>query len=132
MKRLLLVSLLLLTFGLVVLGCAAEAQSDAAAVEDAITGIFVAYNEADYDGCLGYLNGITAENRETIKAGLAMAHGFTGDITINSVENVTVNGSTATATVTATMQGQTQTTTMTLNKVGNKWMMDGEEAFGQS
>jgi hypothetical protein len=34
--------------------------------------------------------------------------------------------------VTATVQGQTGTTEMTLNKVGNKWMMDGEEAFGQS
>ena len=132
MKRLLLISVLLVTFGIAVLGCAAEAQSDDAAVEDAITGMFTAYNDGDYDGCLKYLNGITAENRETIKAGLAMAHGFTGDITINKIEDVTVNGSTATAKVTATMQEQTQTTTMTLNKVGNKWMMNGEEAFGQS
>lgn len=132
MKRLLLISVILVTFGIAVLGCAAEAQSDTAAVEDAITGIFADYNDGDYDGCLNYLVGVTDENRETIKAGLAMAHGFTGDITVNKVENVTVNGSTATATVTATIQDQTQTTTMTLNKVGNKWKMNGEDAFGQS
>lgn len=132
MKKLLFVSLLVVTLGIVLLGCAAEAKSDADAVEDAITGIFSAYNSGDYDKCLTYLVGITNENRETIKAGLAMAHSFTGDITINNVENVTVDGSTATATVTATIQNQTQTTEMTLNKVGDKWMMSGEEAFGQS
>lgn len=132
MKRLLLISVILVTFGIVSLGCAAEAQSDTAAVEDAITGIFAAYNADNYDKCLNYLAGITDENRETIKAGLAMAHGFTGDITVNNIENVTVDGSTATATVTMTMQEQTQTTTMTLNKVGNKWKMAGEEAFGQA
>jgi len=131
-KRLLLISAILVTFGIVSLGCAAEAQSDTAAVEDAITGIFADYNAEDYDGCLNYLVGITSENRETIKAGLAMAHGFTGDITVNEIENVTVNGSTATATVTMTIQEQTQTTTMTLNKVGKHWKMAGEEAFGQS
>ena len=132
MKRLLLVSVLMVTLGIIFVGCASEAQSDTAAVEDAITGIFSAYNAGDYDKCLTYLVGITDENRDTIKAGLTMAHGFTGDITINKIENVTVNGSTATATVTATVQNQTQTTEMTLNKVGNKWMMAGEEAFGQS
>ena len=132
MKKLLLASIVLVTLGIMSLGCAAEAQSDAAAVEDAITGIFAAYNADNYDKCLNYLVGVTDENRDTIKAGLAMAHGFTGDITVNKIENVTVNGTTATATVTMTMQEQTQTTTMTLNKVGNHWKMAGEEAFGQS
>jgi len=131
-KKLLLLSVVLVTFGILVLGCAAEAQSDTAAVEDAITGVFAAYNADNYDKCLNYLVGITDENRETIKAGLAMAHSFTGDITVDKIEDVTINGSTATAMVSATIQNQTQTQEMTLNKVGNHWKMAGEEAFGQS
>ena len=130
MKKLLLISVLIVTFGALFLGCAGEAQSETEAVEDAVTGLFSAYNAGNYDKCMDYLVGITDENEDTIKAGLATAHGFTGDIVVQ-VENVTVDGSTATATVTATIQNQTQTTEMTLTKVNGKWKMAGEEAFSQ-
>ncbi len=129
MKKILLVAGLILVLGAFMIGCAAK--SDEEAVEDAITGMISAYNAEDYDKCLTYLVGINSENKETIKASLAWAHGFIGDITVEKIENVTVNGSSATAKVTFKMGEETDSSQMTLTKVDGKWKMAGDDVFSQ-
>jgi hypothetical protein len=128
-KKILLIGVLVLVLGAFVVGCATK--SDEAAVEDSIRGLISAYNAEDYDKCMTYLKGITDETEDTVKAALAMAHGFVGDINVDKVENVTVNGSTATARVTFRMGDETDTSEMTLTKVDGKWKMAGNDVFSQ-
>ena len=128
MKKILFIGALVLLLGAFVVGCA---KSDEQAVEDSIRGMIAAYNAEDYDKCMTYLDGVTDGEEAEIKAGLAMVHGFIGEITIDKIENVTVNGSTATAKVTFKMGEETDTSEMTLTKVDGKWKMGVEDAFPQ-
>ena len=127
MKKLLLIPVLIVTLGMVLVGCAASTEEEK--VEDAITGLVSAYNDENYDKCLTYLVGITDENEDIIKAQLALGHGFTGDIELGNIENITINGSTATATVNLTVLDESDTSEMTLTKVNGSWKIPGEAIF---
>jgi hypothetical protein len=129
-KKLLLISVLIVTLGMLLVGCTASTEEEK--VEDAITGLVSAYNDENYDKCLTYLVGITDENEDIIKAQLAVGHAFTGDIELGKIENTTVNGSTATATVTLVILDESDTSEMTLNKVNGSWKIPGEALFSQS
>ena len=59
-----------------------------------------------------------------------MARGLTGELTVEKIENVTVDGSTATAKVTISAQGQTQAMDLTLTKHDGSWKMSTEALAG--
>ena len=126
MKKFLFIGALVLLLGAFVVGCA---KSDEQAVEDTITDMFAAYNAEDYDKCLTYVQGVTDGTRDMIKTQLNVAHGLTGDINIDKIENVTVNDSSATAKVTFKVQDQTQSVNMTLAKVDGKWKLGMQDIF---
>lgn len=126
MKKILLMSALVLILGAFVVGCGAS-KTDEEAVEDTIRDMMAAYNAENYDKCLTYLAGVTDE--DVTKAALTLLQATMGDVTIDKIENVTVNGSNATADVTLKMGDQTDTTEMTFTKVDGKWKMAWEDIF---
>ena len=122
MMGVLIVSLLLASS----VSCGICAKSDAARIEDTIEGFFSAYNAADFDQCLGYLMVTTEEEREATKAALAVAHAASGDIRIDDITDITIDGTTATAKVTATIQDEPHTQRLALEKVDGTWKLSFE------
>jgi hypothetical protein len=129
MKRLVVVLALMVAVPLVLMGCS-DSESDT--IEYSIDEFATAYNNEDYETCTGFLVGIDATNKETVKAALASGHQMTGDVEITSVEDITVDGSSATAKVTVTVQGQSQTNEISLSKVAGMWKFEGGDFFGDS
>lgn len=127
MKKLLLISVLMVTLCMLLVGCASTgASSEEGKVKGTINGFFDAYNAENYEKCLTYLPDVPEAAEEATIAGLEMARGLTGELTVEKIENVTVDESTATAKVTFAAQGQTQTTDLTLTKQDGSWKMSAE------
>lgn len=124
-----LVIALLLAFSMVLAGCG---QSEEDAVKDSINGFVAAYNNADYDKCADYLEGVDDSNREEALSTLGLAKAIVQTIEVQSIQNVSIEESTATAEVTAkaTMgallagQSAEQTVSMSLTKSDGKWKFD--------
>ena len=129
MKKLVLVLALLVAAPLVLAGCS---DSESETIEHRITEFATAYNNEDYEMCTGFLVGIGATNKETVKAQLASGHQMTGDVEITSIEDITIDGSSATAKVTVTVQGQSRTNEISLSKVGGTWKFEGADFFVDS
>ena len=127
MKKLLLISVLMVTLCMLLVGCASTgASTEEGRVKDTINGFFKAYNAENYEKCLTYLPDVPEAAEEATIAGLEMARELTGELTVEKIENVTVDESTATAKVTISAQGQTQTTDLTLTKQDGSWKMSAE------
>ena len=129
MKRLVLVLALLVAAPLVLAGCS---DSESETIEHSIKEFANAYNNEDYETCTRFLVGIDATNKETVEAQLARGHQMTGDVEITSIEDITIDGSSATAKVTVTVQGQSRTNEISLSKVGGTWKFEGADFFGDS
>jgi len=129
MKKLVLVLALLVAAPLVLAGCS---DSESETIEHRITEFATAYNNEDYEMCTGFLVGIGATNKETVKAQLASGHQMTGDVEITSIEDITINGPSATAKVTVVVQGQSQTNEISLSRVNGTWKFEGGDFFGNS
>jgi ketosteroid isomerase-like protein len=110
-------------------GCG-RGQNDAAAIEDTIYAFAEAYNARDYQKCLSYLTGWDDSSTEEAQISLLeMARGFTGEMTVAEIGEITVTGSTATAVVTSSWEypdeeGKTTNAPgeeVSLQKVGGRW-----------
>jgi hypothetical protein len=128
-SRLGLVIALLLAFSMVLAGCG---KSEEDAVKESINGFVAAYNNADYDKCVDYLEGVDDSNREEAMSTLGLAKAIVQTIEVQSIQSVSVEESTATAEVTAkaTMgallggQSAEETVSMSLTKSDGKWKFD--------
>jgi hypothetical protein len=125
-RNLVLIIALLLAIPMVLVGCA---KSDSAAIKDSINGFAAAYNAEDFDKCTDYLVGITDATKDAVKGSLQLGHQLGGDITVDSIEDISVDGSSATAKVTVTVMGQSFTNVVNLNKVDGKWQFQGGDLF---
>jgi hypothetical protein len=119
-RNLVLIIALLLVLPVVMVGCGSK-KSEVPAVEASINGFADAYASEDYETCVNYFTETTDANRATMIQTMTGFHGITPKIQIDSIDNVTVEGSTATADVTITVLGKQATMEMTLSKSGDAW-----------
>ena len=119
-RNLALVIALLLAFSVILVGCGSK-KSEVPAVEASINGFADAYARGDYQTCTDYLVGVTDANRDSITGQLSTFHQFCPTIQVDSVDNVTVDGSTAKADVTVTALSKQVTIQLTLTKVDDTW-----------
>ena len=125
MKRLLVLTVLLLGIAVVFVGCGAK--SDSAAVEDTIRGYVSAYNSGDYEKCVSYIDNLSEEERSAIVSELEQSGGSSGEMTIESIDNITISDSIATATVKMTWAGDTETSEISLVKKDGEWKLSTED-----
>jgi hypothetical protein len=126
MKRLLVLAVLLLGMAVVFVGCGAK--SDSAAVEDTIRGFVSAYNAGDYEKCLNYYDGLSGEERSAMLSGMEQSGGSSGEITIESIDNIIISDSKATASIKMTWTGDTaETSQISLVKNDGKWKLSTED-----
>ncbi|MCX5990845.1 MAG: nuclear transport factor 2 family protein [Chloroflexi bacterium] len=125
MKRLLVLTVLLLGIAVVFVGCGAK--SDSAAVEDTIRGYISAYNSGDYEKCVSYFDNLSEEERSAMLSELEQSGGSSEEITIESIDNITVSDSIATATVKMTWAGDTETSEISLVKKDGEWKLSTED-----
>ena len=128
-RRLWLLSIIL-GLAVVLAGCGCGTTGDAAAIQKTIYAFADAYNARDYQTCLSYLTGWDDSSSEEAQLSLLeMARGFTGQMTVVEIEEITVTGSTATAVVTSSWEypdeeGKTTNAPgdeVTLEKDGGVW-----------
>ncbi len=119
-RNLVLVIALLLVLPVVMVGCGSK-KSEVPAVEASINGFADAYASGNYETCADYLTETTDATRDTIIQELSAFHQITPKIQVDSINNVTVKGSTATADVTLTVLSKQATVKMTLSKSDDTW-----------
>jgi len=119
-RNLVLVIALLLAVSVILVGCGSK-KSEIPAVQDSINEFADAYNHGDYRTCTDYLVGITDANRDAIANQLSTFHQLCPTIQVDSIDNVTIDKSTATASVTVTALGKQVTIELTLNKADDTW-----------
>jgi hypothetical protein len=119
-RNLVLIIALLLVVPVVMVGCGSK-KSEVPAVEASINGFADAYASGNYETCADYLTETTDATRDTIIQQLSGFHQITPKIQVDSIDNVTVEGSTATADVTLTVLSKQATVKMTLSKSDDTW-----------
>jgi hypothetical protein len=119
-RNLVLIIALLLVVPVVMVGCGSK-KSEVPAVEASINGFADAYASGNYETCADYLTETTDATRDTIIQQLSGFHQITPIIQVDSIDNVTVEGSTATADVTLTVLSKQATVEMTLSKSDDTW-----------
>ena len=127
MKRYITILVVMLLMAVCVVGCGGgdnsggNTQSDTAAITSTMNGFNAAYNAQDYNKCLDYMTGWT-DKAATVSM-LQMAYSMTGAITIVSIGNISVTGSTATASATSSSGGEPYTKVEDLKNVGGTWKL---------
>ena len=136
MRRLLLLSVVVLMLGVVGLGVACGAKTDADQVKDVVNGMYSAYNSENYDKCLEYLDMTSMQAiidmmggeeafEASMKASMATERDTSGKITVQKIENIKISGTTATADVTTKDEdGTVNTDTLSFLKKGDDWKLD--------
>jgi ABC-type phosphate transport system substrate-binding protein len=111
-------------------GCGNGTTNNTEAIRETIYGFVEAYNARDYQQCLSYFTGWDGSSTEEAQLSLLeMARGFTGEMTVEKIEDITISGSTATAVVTSSWEypdeeGKTTNAPgeeIRLKKEGSKW-----------
>ena len=108
MSKHLLALALVVALAVVFAGCDREngtASGESTAIIDTINGYVEAYNARDYQKCLSYLTGWDSSSSEDDRVSvIQLARGFSGQMTVEKIEDVTISGSTATARVTSSWE----------------------------
>jgi nitrous oxide reductase accessory protein NosL len=123
MSKHLLTLVLVVALAVVLAGCSSEngtETGDSAAIIDTINGYVDAYNARDYQKCLSYLTGWDPASSEEDRISVVrLARGFSGQMTIEKIEDIAISGSTATARVTSSWENP--------DADGNRTNAPGEE-----
>jgi hypothetical protein len=82
---------------------------------------YAAYNAEDWEECLGHIDDTNNVGESTIESMLTMARAATGEVTVESVTNISITGSTATADVKITYEGHSETREYPLVKKDSRW-----------
>ena len=99
-------------------GCS---DSAAATIEYTIKDYYAAYNAEAWEACLGHIDDTNAAGSTMIESTLKTARATTGEVTVESVTNINITGSTATADVKITYGGQSETKKYSLVKKDGSW-----------
>ena len=124
-KRVLVVSLLLLSVLPLLVGCQ-KGESDttkieATLIEATLEEGIAAYNESDFEKCLTYVADLSEEKKTKLMGLLPGLRATTGRVTLERIENIDIGGSIAKADVTGTAQGETLTVTVRFMKQDGIW-----------
>ena len=117
-RRMLAIALIVVFAALLVGGCSDTKEET---IEYTIRDYFSAYNAEDWDMCLGHIDDTNNVGESAIQSVLQMARAATGEVTVDSVENITVSGTSATADVKITYGGQSETKEYPLVKKDGSW-----------
>lgn len=92
-------------------------------IEDVIDSYYAACNDHDYDKAMDYVTGCDEE--DTCKEAIEWVSSLSGEITLESVENVVITGSTATADVTVRTANSEESATIEVAALENDdgWKM---------
>jgi ketosteroid isomerase-like protein len=127
MRKVLLLCVLLLVVGSM-LGVAC-AKSDSAQIEDVVNDFAAAWNAEDFDKCLTYLDlGTMSGYEDLVKASMAAEREASGKMTVEKVENIEIEDSTATADVTSKSASDSSSTTdaMSFKKIDDEWKISAD------
>lgn len=80
---------------------------DTAAIKNAINNMWDAYNQGNYSKALTYCTNYGSEDDAI--AQMTFMKNFTGNVSVKSIENINISGSTARASVTEQVAGETDT-----------------------
>ena len=119
-KRVLVVSLLLLSVLPLLVGCQ-KGESDTTKIEATLKESIAAYNESDFEKCLTYVADLSEEKKTKLVGLLPGLRTTTGRVTLERIENIDIGGSIAKADVTGTAQGETLTVTVRFMKQDGIW-----------
>ena len=117
-RRMLAIALIVVFAALLVGGCSDTKEET---IEYTIRDYYSAYNAEDWDMCLGHIDDTNNVGESAIQSVLQMARAATGEVTVDSVENITVSGTSATADVKITYGGQSETKEYPLVKKDGGW-----------
>jgi hypothetical protein len=110
---------LIAAFAAVLVGGCSETQGET--IENTIRDYYSAYNAEDWDICLGHIDDTNAAGATMIESTLKTARATTGEVTVESVTNINITGSTATANVKITYGDQSETKEYSLVKKDGSW-----------
>ncbi len=116
-RRMLALALIAVLAAVMVGGCS---DTEEETIGYTIRDFYSAYNAEDWEACLGHVDDeydAGAAIIELLKASKAVL----GEVIVNSIDKVSITGSTATADVTATFRGKTETIEHNLVKKDGSW-----------
>ena len=119
MNRRILAFALIAVFAVVLLGGCSDTKEET--IEFTIRDYYSAYNAEDWDICLGHIDDPNNAGASVIQSVLQMAKAATGEVTVDSVEDITISGLSATADVNITYGGQSETKEYPLVKKDGNW-----------
>ncbi|MFC2000483.1 nuclear transport factor 2 family protein [Chloroflexota bacterium] len=119
---------MLATASLWISGCGGNGNGngngDSAVIKNVIRDMWDAFNEGNYAKALTYCTNYGDADEEI--AEMEAMKAFIGNVTVKSIENINISGSTATASVTLHIAGQTDTDEVKLVKKDGSWKIDLE------
>jgi hypothetical protein len=119
MIRRMLALALIAAFAAVLVGGCSETQEET--IENTMRDYYSAYNAEDWEACLGHIDDTNAAGATMIESTLKTARATTGEVTVESVTNINITGSTATANVKITYGDQSETKEYSLVKKDGSW-----------
>jgi len=116
-----ILAIVLMLIPLMVINC--SCSGDTTAIKNVINSYWDAYNQGDYDMALTYTN---CEDEYKEIAIITAMKSVTGDVTVQSIEDIYISGSRATANVTLYIEiaEQTDTDEVKLVRVDGDWKID--------
>jgi len=119
MSRRMLALVLVAVFGAVLAGGCSDSPEHS--IEYFIRDFYAAYNAQDWEECLGHIEDTNNVGKSTIELVLALARAATGEVTVESVTNISIAGSTGTADVLIIYAGGSETKEYTVVKKDGRW-----------
>jgi transketolase len=119
MRRRVVFLALLAVFAMLLAGGCSE--TDEEAVANTIRDYYSAYNARDWEMCLGHIDDTDSVGASVIQSVLEAARAVTGEVTVESVTNIKISGSTATADVKMAHGDQSETEEYPMVKKDGHW-----------
>jgi hypothetical protein len=124
MSRRILAFALIAVFAAVLVGGCSDTKEET--IGYTIRDFYSAYNAEDWEACLGHVDDEYDAGAAIVEL-LKASKTATGEVTVNSIDNVNITGSTATVDVTATLRGKTETIEHHLVKKDGSWKISLEQ-----
>jgi hypothetical protein len=119
MSRRMLAIALIAVFAAVLVGGCSDTKEET--IEYTIKDFYAAYNAQDWEVCLGHIDDTNNVGASVIQSMLEESRAAVGEVTVDSVTNINITGSTATAYVKITSGDQTETKEYPLVKKDGSW-----------
>jgi hypothetical protein len=117
-RRMLAFALIAVFAAVLVGGCS---DSEEATIKYTIKDYYAAYSAEAWEACLGHIDDTNAAGATMIESTLKTARATTGEVTVESVTNINITGSTATANVKITYGDQSESKLYSLVKKDGSW-----------